>query len=127
MTLLYLAMLSLLTEMLTESITLTRVAKFQSSATVQSKSWHQQSVPGIIDFKYRSIIFFRNNALFIILKTAGAKLTNRGARVNANTQIVQVLWGTGSYDSSVRSTTKPSVATFFQEVITNGALTSWCK
>ena len=50
-----------------------------------------------------------------------------GGRVNANTQVIQVLWGTGSSESHVSSTSTPSVATFYQQLLSNGAATTWCK
>ena len=50
-----------------------------------------------------------------------------GGRINANTKVVQVLWGAGNYDTHVSSTSTPSMASFFEQVLSNGALTSWCK
>ena len=50
-----------------------------------------------------------------------------GGRINANTQVFQVLWGAGNYDPQISGTSTPSMATFFQQVLANGALTSWCK
>jgi hypothetical protein len=54
----------------------------------------------------------------------GAHLTYYGGRVVSNMQVVQVLWGTGSYFPQVSSTTSPSIATFFQEVL-NSAHVDW--
>jgi hypothetical protein len=45
---------------------------------------------------------------------AGAHLTYYGGRVDSNVQIVQVLWGTGTYLPQTTSTVTPSVSTFFQ-------------
>ena len=52
---------------------------------------------------------------------AGAHLTYFGGRVNASTSVVEVIWGAGSYDSHVTSTATPSIATFYQQVLSNGA------
>jgi uncharacterized membrane protein len=51
-------------------------------------------------------------------------LTYYGGRVVSNTQVVQVLWGTGSYIPNVSSTTSPSIASFFQGVL-NSAYIDW--
>ena len=50
-----------------------------------------------------------------------------GGRVNANTQVIQVLWGTGNYESHVKSISTPSIASFYQQLLGNGAYTTWCK
>jgi hypothetical protein len=53
---------------------------------------------------------------------AGAHLTYNGGRIVSAIQVVQVLWGTGSYDFHVTSTAAPSVATFYQQAL-NGSAT----
>jgi hypothetical protein len=59
---------------------------------------------------------------------AGAHLTYFGGRVNASTKVVQVLWGSGSYESHVTSTATPSMGTFFQQLLANGGgLTSFME
>ena len=55
---------------------------------------------------------------------AGARLTYFGGRVVSNMQVVQVLYGTGSYESHVTSTASPSIATFYQGVL-NSAYVDW--
>ena len=55
---------------------------------------------------------------------AGAHLTYYGGRVVSNIQVVQVLWGTGSYLPQVSSTSSPSMATFYQGV-SNSAYFDW--
>ena len=47
---------------------------------------------------------------------AGAHLTYYGGRVVSNVQIVQMLWGTGTYLPQSTSSAAPSLATFFQAV-----------
>jgi hypothetical protein len=54
----------------------------------------------------------------------GAHLTYYGGRVLSNTQVVQVIWGTGSYESHVTSTGSPSVGSFYQQVL-NSAYVDW--
>ena len=48
---------------------------------------------------------------------AGAHLTYYGGRVVSNMQVVQVLYGTGSYLPQVQSTASPSIATFYQGIL----------
>ena len=72
-----------------------------------------------------TVSFFINFKNLTIFKASGP-LTYYGGLVNANTQVIQVLWGTGSYDSHVSSTSTPSVATFYQQLLTNGPFTTWC-
>src|SRR4051812_49308232 len=47
-----------------------------------------------------------------------------GGRVVSNVQVVQVLYGAGSYDPHVTSTASPSVATFYQGVL-NSPYVDW--
>ncbi len=47
-----------------------------------------------------------------------------GGRVVSNVQVVQVLYGSGSYLSQVSSTARPSIATFYQDV-SNSAYFDW--
>ena len=54
----------------------------------------------------------------------GAHLSYFGGRVVSNTQVVQVLWGMGSYLPEVTSTSTPSMATFFQGIM-NSAYIDW--
>jgi hypothetical protein len=55
---------------------------------------------------------------------AGAHLAYHGGRVVSNVQIVQVLYGTGSYLPQVSSIASPSMATFYQGV-TNSPFVDW--
>jgi WD40-like Beta Propeller Repeat len=55
---------------------------------------------------------------------AGAHLTYFGGRVVSNVQVVQVLYGSGSYLPQVTSTATPGMATFYQQ-ITNGPYFDW--
>ena len=48
---------------------------------------------------------------------AGAHLTYFGGRVVSNMQVVQVLWGAGSYLPQVQRTSSPSMATFYQGIL----------
>jgi hypothetical protein len=55
---------------------------------------------------------------------AGAHLSYFGGRVVSNIQVVQVIWGAGSYIPQVTSTASPSMATFYQGVL-NSAYVDW--
>jgi hypothetical protein len=55
---------------------------------------------------------------------SGAHLNYYGGRVVSNVQVVQVLYGAGSYLPEITSTTTPSIATFYQGVL-NSAYIDW--
>jgi len=58
---------------------------------------------------------------------AGAHLTYYGGRINASTKVVQVLWGTGSYLSTVSSTAAPSIATFYNQMLSKTTLNTFLE
>jgi hypothetical protein len=55
----------------------------------------------------------------------GAHLNYYGGRVVSNMQVVIVLWGSGSYESHVTSTSTPSMLTFYQQILGNGSYSAW--
>jgi hypothetical protein len=55
---------------------------------------------------------------------AGANLIYRGGRVVSNMQVVQVIWGTGSYIPQVTNVAAPSMASFYQGVL-NSPYVDW--
>jgi hypothetical protein len=55
---------------------------------------------------------------------AGAHLTYYGGRVVSNMQVVQVLYGTGSYNAQVAGTSTPNMGTFYQGVL-NSLYVDW--
>ena len=55
---------------------------------------------------------------------AGAHLSYFGGRVVSNMQVVQVLWGSGTFEPHVTATTTPSIASFYQQAL-GGGLTGW--
>lgn len=54
----------------------------------------------------------------------GAHLQYFGGRIMSNIDVVQVIYGTGSYLPQITSTASPSVATFYQGVL-NSAYVDW--
>ena len=56
---------------------------------------------------------------------AGAHLSYFGGRVNSATQVVEVLWGTGSYESNVTSAATPSIATFYSQLLAQSTYANW--
>ncbi|HET7542468.1 MAG TPA: hypothetical protein VFK05_21510 [Polyangiaceae bacterium] len=54
----------------------------------------------------------------------GAKLIYRGGRVVSNVQVVQVIWGSGSYIPEVTNVAGPSMASFYQGVL-NSSHVDW--
>ena len=55
---------------------------------------------------------------------AGAHLTYYGGHVISNVQVVQVLWGPGTYTPEVQNTAAPSIASFYSGV-TNSSYYDW--
>jgi hypothetical protein len=68
----------------------------------------------------RSPEFFRNAPP----APASAHLTYYGGRVVSSLQVVQVVWGAGSYLPQVTSTSTPSIASFYQDVL-NSSYVDW--
>ena len=67
----------------------------------------------------------KREGLAVSLTAPGnAHLTYFGGRVVSNAQVVQVLYGAGSYPSQVSSTASPSMATFYQGVL-NSPYVDW--
>ncbi|MGZ6144171.1 MAG: hypothetical protein ACXWLM_12590, partial [Myxococcales bacterium] len=64
------------------------------------------------------------NASAITPNATSATLTYYGGRVVSNTQVVQVLYGSGSYNAQVSGTSSPNMATFYQGVL-NSAYVDW--
>jgi uncharacterized protein YjdB len=60
----------------------------------------------------------------LIQAAPSGHLVYYGGRLVSNMQVVQVLWGTGSYLSGVTSTATPSMATFYQQVL-NSDYAAW--
>jgi hypothetical protein len=56
---------------------------------------------------------------------SGAHLTYYGGRVVSAMQVVIVLWGPGSYDSHVSSTGTPSMASFYEQILSQSTYTGW--
>src|SRR5947209_19556911 len=54
----------------------------------------------------------------------GGPLTYFGGRVVSNMQVVQVLYGSGSYNAQVAGTSTPSIATFYQGIL-NSPYVDW--
>lgn len=61
----------------------------------------------------------------LVSNIPGAKLTYRGGLINANPQVIQVLWGKGNYDPHIIATSTPSIASFFEQITINTAFISW--
>ena len=66
----------------------------------------------------------QSNSLRTASAPAGTHLTYYGGRVVSNIQVVQVLWGAGSYHAQVTSTATPSIGTFYQQM-SNSAYFDW--
>ncbi|HSK42351.1 MAG TPA: hypothetical protein VLA83_00530, partial [Candidatus Binatia bacterium] len=53
---------------------------------------------------------------------AGAHLTYFGGPIISNVQVVQVLYGSGSYNSQVAGTTSPTMGNFFADITSTGLI-----
>jgi hypothetical protein len=53
---------------------------------------------------------------------AGAHLTYHNGPIISNVQVVQVLYGSGSYNSQVAGTTSPTMGNFFADITTTGLI-----
>src|SRR5579864_7378733 len=53
---------------------------------------------------------------------AGAHLTYFGGPITSNVQVVQVLYGSGSYNSQVAGTTSPTMGNFFADITSTGLI-----
>jgi hypothetical protein len=53
---------------------------------------------------------------------AGAHLSYNGGPIIANVQVVQVLYGSGSYNSQVAGSTSPTMGNFFADITTTGLI-----
>src|SRR5689334_21301207 len=54
---------------------------------------------------------------------AGAHLTYFGGPIITNVQVIQVLYGSGSYNAQVAGTTSPTMGNFFADITTTGLIT----
>ena len=54
---------------------------------------------------------------------AGAHLTYFGGPIISNVQVIQVLYGSGSYNSQIAGTTSPTMGNFFADITSTGLIT----
>src|SRR6476660_8856942 len=54
---------------------------------------------------------------------AGAHLTYFGGPIISNVQVIQVLYGSGSYNAQVAGTTSPTMGNFFSDITSTGLIT----
>ena len=54
---------------------------------------------------------------------AGAHLTYRGGPIISNVQVIQVLYGSGSYNPQIAGTSSPTMGNFFSDITTTGLIT----
>ncbi|MBZ5529845.1 MAG: immune inhibitor A [Acidobacteriia bacterium] len=63
------------------------------------------------------------NAFVAFAAPAGAHLTYFGGPIISNVQVVQVLYGSGSYNAQVAGTSSPTMGNFFADITTTGLIT----
>lgn len=54
---------------------------------------------------------------------AGAHLTYEGGPIISNVQVVQVLYGSGSYNAQIAGTTTPTMGNFYSDITSSGLIT----
>jgi hypothetical protein len=62
-----------------------------------------------------------NNAAVGLAAPAGAHLTYFGGPITSNIQVVQVLYGSGSYNAQVAGTTSPTMGNFYSDITGSGS------
>jgi hypothetical protein len=63
-----------------------------------------------------------NAAVVGFAAPAGAHLTYRGGPIISNVQVVQVLYGSGSYNPQVAGTSSPTMGNFFSDITSTGLI-----
>ncbi|HWZ42773.1 MAG TPA: hypothetical protein VNW97_04820, partial [Candidatus Saccharimonadales bacterium] len=84
----------------------------QTPATVNPAVAHGAHLRGIVPFRDPN----SPNAAVGFAAPAGAHLSYFGGPVISNVHVVQVLYGSGSYDTHVSSTATPSLASFYGDL-----------
>jgi hypothetical protein len=64
-----------------------------------------------------------NGAVVGFAAPAGAHLSYFGGPIISNVQVIQVLYGSGSYNSQVAGTTSPTMGNFFADITSTGLIT----
>jgi hypothetical protein len=64
-----------------------------------------------------------NGAAVGFAAPAGAHLSYFGGPIISNVQVIQVLYGSGSYNSQVAGTTSPTMGNFFADITSTGLIT----
>jgi subtilisin-like proprotein convertase family protein len=76
------------------------------------------------DVKFHGQPWHDPNELETAAAPAGAHLTYRGGRVVSNIQVVEVVYGSGSFLSQITSAATPNIPSFYQGVL-NSAYVDW--
>ena len=112
---------ALLFLLLLMSVALPFQAQVSQSNSVQA---HPPTVPFAIQHgvPWRDPVT-NNGAVIGFSAPAGAHLSYNGGPIISNVQVVQVLYGSGSYNSQVAGTTSPTMGNFFADITTTGLIT----
>jgi hypothetical protein len=112
---------ALLFLLLLMSVALPFQAQVSQSNSVQA---HPPAVPFAIQHgvPWRDPVT-NNGAIIGFAAPAGAHLTYHGGPIISNVQVVQVLYGSGSYNAQVAGTTSPTMGNFFADITTTGLIT----
>jgi len=64
-----------------------------------------------------------NGAVIGFAAPAGAHLTYHNGPIISNVQVVEVLYGSGSYNSQIAGTTSPTMGQFYSDITSSGLIT----
>src|SRR6476661_9326708 len=94
------------------------------AATQQSANSAQQALPIAPVQRLHIVPVLDPNAAAIApAAPAGAHLSYFGGPIISNVQVVQVLYGSGSYNSQVAGNTSPTMGNFFADITSTGLIT----
>lgn len=93
----------------------------QQPSSPSGNSAHVPTIPNVVALHHG--VPWRNPAAGPIgfAAPAGAHLSYFGGPIISNVQVVQVLYGSGSYNSQVAGTTSPSMGKFFGDITGSGS------
>lgn len=98
-----------------------------AAQTPQQQSAGQNSVivPAQAQPRFHGVPWRDPNAPALVgnAAPAGAHLTYFGGPIISNVQVVQVLYGSGSYNSQVAGTTSPTMGQFYTDITSTGLIT----
>ncbi|HZU31518.1 MAG TPA: hypothetical protein VFB79_10405 [Candidatus Angelobacter sp.] len=97
-------------------------ANAQASAQQPANGNSVQALP-VVPVRHRGVPWRDASAPIPFAAPAGAHLTYFGGPIISNVQVIQVLYGSGSYNSQVAGTTSPTMGQFYSDITSSGLIT----